>query len=57
MTKDRLVEVLGKIQDGEDAGYFHDEIETIIGVMIDFVTQEAIDKAYADIREDAASDE
>ena len=51
MTIDRLVEVLGKINGGEDAGYFHDEIETIIGVLIDHVTQEAVDKAYAELRE------
>lgn len=56
MTKDRLVEALGKIQSGGDAGYFHDELETIIGVLMDFVTDEAVAKAYADIQEDKADE-
>ena len=56
MTKDRLIEVLGKINDGADAGYYHDEIETIIGVLIDYVTQESVDKAYAELREDKADE-
>ena len=51
MTIDRLVEVLGKINDGEDTGYFHDKIETIIGVLINCATQEAVDKAYAEVRD------
>ena len=53
VTKDRLVEIFGKINNGEDAGYFHDEIETVIGVLIDYVTQESVDKAYAALREGA----
>lgn len=59
MTKDRLVEVLGKLNDGGesgDPGYYHDEIETLLGVVLDFVTQEQIDKAYAELREDATEE-
>ena len=52
VTKDRLVETLGKIQSGADPGYYHDEIETVIGLLMDCVTQEDVDKAYAEIRED-----
>jgi hypothetical protein len=56
MTKDRLVEVLGKLQGGEDPGYFHDELETLIGVVLDFVSQEQIDKVYAELQEDKTED-
>lgn len=56
MTKDRLVEVMGKINDGEDAGYFHDEIETVIGVLLNSVSQEDVDKAYAEIRDDSTEE-
>ena len=52
MTKDRLVEVLGKLNDGGDPGYYHDEIETLLGIVLDFVSQEQIDKAYAELQED-----
>jgi len=52
VTKDRLVEVLGKLNDGGDPGYYHDEIETLLGIVLDFVSQEQIDKAYAELQED-----
>lgn len=52
MTKDRLVEVLGKLNDGESPGAYHDEIETLIGVVLDCVSQENIDKAYAELQAD-----
>jgi hypothetical protein len=57
VTKDRLVEVLSKINSGEDAGYYHDEIETVIGVLLDSVTQEDVDKAFAGIRDDETKTE
>ena len=56
MTKDRLVEVLGKINGGEDAGFYHDEIETAIAVIIDHVSQADVDKAYAELQEDKAEE-
>jgi hypothetical protein len=59
MTKDRLVEVLGKLGDGGesgDPGYYHDEIETLIGVVLEYVSQEQIDAAYAEIHEDATEE-
>ena len=52
MTKDRLLETLDKIQSGADSGYYHDEIETVIGLLLDSVTQEDVDKAYAGLREE-----
>jgi len=51
VTKEKLVEVLGKINDGEEAGCFHDEIETIIGVLSNSVSQADVDKAYAELRD------
>jgi hypothetical protein len=54
VTKDRLVEALNAIQNGRDAGEFHDELETIIGIMLDRVSQDDIDMAYAELREDTA---
>ena len=56
MSKDRLVEVLGKIQGGADPGYYHDELETVIGLLMDCITQEDVDKAYAELREDKADE-
>jgi hypothetical protein len=52
MTKDRLVEALEKIQNGEDAGFFHDELETLLGVVMDFVTDEQVAKAFSEIHID-----
>jgi hypothetical protein len=56
MTKDRLAEVLGKLQNGESPGAFHDEIETLIGVVLESVSQEQIDKAYAELQQDKTED-
>ena len=54
MTKDRLVEALNAIQNGRDAGGYHDELETLIGLLLDRVSQDDIDVAYAGLREDNA---
>ena len=51
MNKDRLLEALNGIQNGRDAGAFHDELETVIGVIMN-TTDEAIAAAWQEIKED-----
>ena len=52
MNKDKLLEALNGIQNGRDAGYYHDELETVIGVVMN-VSDEAIAAAWDEIHEDA----
>ena len=34
MDKEKLLVALNEIQNGEDAGYYHDEIETLIALVL-----------------------
>ena len=52
MTKDKLVEALNAIQNGRDAGYFHDELETLISLVVN-VSDEAITAAWDELKADA----
>jgi hypothetical protein len=51
MDKDRLVAALNKIQDGADAGGFHDELETLITIVVN-ARDEDIVAAWEDLRTD-----
>ena len=50
MNKDKLLEALNGIQNGRDAGGYHDELETVIGVIMN-ATDEAIATAWQEIKE------
>ena len=51
MNKDKLVNALNAIQNGRDAGEFHDELETVIGLVMN-TTDEAIAAAWEEISSD-----
>jgi len=48
MDKDKLLEALNDIQNGCDGGGYHDELETVMGIIMD-VTDEAIAAAWEEI--------
>jgi hypothetical protein len=50
MTKGRLLAALEKLQDGEEPGYFNDELVTLTS-LVSFATKAAIGKAWADCSE------
>lgn len=52
MDKDRLLEALNGIQNGRDAEGYYDELETVIGIIMN-TTDEAITAAWDEIHEDA----
>ena len=49
MNKDKLVEALNAIQNGRDAGEYHDELETVIGLIMN-ATDEAITEAWEELK-------
>ena len=51
LNKDKLVNALNAIQNGRDAGEYHDEIETIITLVMN-ATDEAIVVAWKDLKND-----
>ena len=51
MDKDRLVNALNAIQNGSDVGAYHDELETITGLVMN-ATDEAITAAWEDLKND-----
>ena len=52
MDKDKLLAALHALQDGEkDAGYFHDELETIIALIVN-ASDEDIKAAWNDLSAD-----
>lgn len=55
LDKDRIVNALNAIQNGEEAGMFHDELEVAIGVLVES-SDALIEKVVQDIREDADSE-
>jgi hypothetical protein len=55
MNKDKLINGLNAIQNGRDAGKYHDELELAIAVIMN-ATDDAIADAWLEIREDAADE-
>ncbi|MDD4494433.1 MAG: hypothetical protein PHV32_08830 [Eubacteriales bacterium] len=51
MDKDKILNALNAIQNGMDAGAFHDELEIAMGVLME-TSEEAIAAVIQDIRED-----
>lgn len=51
MDKDKLVNALNAIHNGNDAGQFHDELKTIITLVMD-ASDEAIADAWDDLKRD-----
>ena len=52
MDKDKLVAALSALQDGtKDAGHFHDELETLIALVIN-AKDEDITAAWEDVHTD-----
>ena len=48
MTKEKLLDALNAIQNGEDIGSFHDELETLITIVVN-ASDEAIAAAWDDL--------
>ena len=51
MNKDKLVNALNAIQNGRDVGEFHDELETITGLVMN-ASDEDIAAAWEDLKSD-----
>ena len=51
MDKDKLLAALNAIQDGREIGYFHDELETMITLVIN-ISDEDITAAWEDLSAD-----
>ena len=51
MNKDKLVEALNAIQNGRGAGQYHDELETVIGLVMN-ASDEDITAAWEEISKD-----
>ena len=49
MNKAKILEALNAIQNGEDAGQYHDELETLIGVITN-TSDEAVSSVWATLR-------
>jgi hypothetical protein len=56
MDKDKIVEALNAIQNGTDAGHFHDELEVVIGLVMN-ASDEDIAAVIQEIHEDAENGE
>ena len=46
MNKAKILEALNAIQNGESVGLYHDELETLIGVITN-ISDEAVSSAWA----------
>ncbi len=55
MDKDQILNAANAIQNGEDAGRFHDELEVIIGLIME-ASDVTIAAVVLDIREDEKED-
>lgn len=51
MDKDKLLAALNELQNGEDAGKFHDELETLITIVVN-ASDEVITAAWEDLSTD-----
>jgi hypothetical protein len=51
LDKDKLLEALNKIQNGEDAGGFYDELETLTAIVVD-ISDDVVAAAWKDISTD-----
>jgi hypothetical protein len=51
VDKDKILNALNAIQGGADAGYYHDELEVAIGILME-TSEEAIAAVVKDIHED-----
>ena len=49
MNKDKLLEALNKLQNGEDAGCFHDEIGTLIE-LVSNISDEEVSAAWDELK-------
>ncbi|MCL2509410.1 MAG: hypothetical protein FWF05_09560 [Oscillospiraceae bacterium] len=54
MNKDKILDALNAIQNGSDAGEFHDELEAVIGILIE-TSEETIAAVVQDIHGDNAN--
>jgi len=54
MTKDRIADVLRIINESDAMLLYRNELETTLAVILDYVTEEQIEKVYAEMREDSA---
>ena len=54
MNKDRILEAANAIQNGNDGGGYHDELEVIIGLILN-ATDEDIAAIIQDIHDDSDS--
>ena len=52
VTKDKVAAALRKINEGEDAGYFNDELCVALAVILDNVTDAMIDAAWSEMQVD-----
>jgi len=56
MDKEKLLAALYALQNGEkEAGYFHDELETLIGIVVE-LGDSVIEAAWKELREDAEAE-
>ncbi len=55
MDKDRILNAANAIQNGEDAGRFNDELEVIIGLIME-ASEETIAAVVREISEDEKED-
>jgi hypothetical protein len=51
LDKDSIVNALNAIQNGKDAGFYHDQLEVVIGVLME-TSEETIAAVIKDIHED-----
>jgi len=54
VNKDKILDALNAIQNGSDAGEFHDELEAVIGILIE-TSEETIAAVVQDIHGDNAN--
>ena len=52
MNKDKILNALNAIQNGSDAGEFHDELEAVIGILME-TSEETIAAVIQDIHDDS----
>ena len=51
MDKDKLLAALNEMQNGKEAGHFHDEIETLITIVVN-ISDEDVAAAWEDLSTD-----